>query len=74
MAGAFHRILTQLLTEVIKMDIFLVIKQSISGWSNEPVKAFENISDAKSFILNEKRLLQFEYKIQKVTLISAQHS
>lgn len=56
------------------MDIFLVIKQSISGWSNEPVKAFENISDAKSFILNEKSLLQFEYKIQKVTLISSQHS
>ena len=56
------------------MDIFLVIKQSISGWSNEPVKAFENISDAERFIINEKNLIQFEYKIQRVTLIKALHS
>lgn len=63
----------QFIWEVTNLEIYLVTKQSISGWSREIVTAFENIKEAESFIIG-KKTVQYEYKIQRITLVRTNHS
>lgn len=68
MVGEFQLVLIQLFMEVNKIEIFLVVKQSISGWSQKNVMAYNSKSLAEKFVNNQRNQGQYLYKIEIIKL------